>query len=293
MHRPVMVAEVLAVLAVERGGVFVDCTVGEGGHARAILERGGPGVRLIGLDRDEEALTVAADSLREFSPQVTLHRESFAHLSGVLAREGVEQVSGVLFDLGVSSPQLDRPERGFSYQKSGPLDMRMDSRQPLTAADLVNSLPEEELAGLIARYGEERWAGRIARFIVEWRSRKPLLTTDELVEVIKAAMPAGARRYGGHPARRTFQALRIAVNDELGELERALGPAFAACAPGGRLCVISFHSLEDRVVKRCFADLAAGPARLLTRRPLRPCSQEVATNPRARSARLRAVERVA
>lgn len=289
MHRPVMVAEVLELLAVKEGGIYVDCTVGHGGHARAILERAS--VRLIGLDWDEEAIRRASENLRDFAPRVTLRREPFSRLGEVLAEEGIAGVEGVLFDLGVCSAHLDEAARGFSYQRPGPLDMRMDRRQAVTAADLVNTLPEEELAWIISRYGEERWAKRIARFLVERRARGHLLTTEELVAVIKDAVPAAARRRDGHPARRTFQALRLAVNRELEHLERGLEQAISACRPGGRVCVLAYHSLEDRIVKNRFAaTVKAGGGRLLTKRPLTPGPREVEENPRARSAKLRGLE---
>ncbi|MDI6893121.1 MAG: 16S rRNA (cytosine(1402)-N(4))-methyltransferase RsmH [Bacillota bacterium] len=288
MHRPVMVAKVLDLLGVREGGAYVDCTVGEGGHARAILEKAGPHARLLGLDRDGETLETAARQLSAWGEQVCLRHESFSRLENVLAVEGWGRVDGVLFDLGVSSRHLDDPGRGFSYRQEGPLDMRMDRRQETTAADLVNRLPEDELAFIISHYGEERWAHRIARRIAESRTRAPIRTTTELAAIIKDAIPAPARRRGGHPARRTFQALRIAVNRELAELEQGLEQAAAACRPGGRVCVIAFHSLEDRIVKQRFLALArAGRGAVLTRRPLVPGRQEVEANPRARSARLR------
>jgi len=288
VHRPVMVAQVLELLQVKEGGTYVDCTVGEGGHARAILEKAGGRGRLLGLDWDGEALEAAARQLAPWGDVVRLRREPFSRLGWVVAEENIGPVDGVLFDLGVCSRHLDDPGRGFSYQHQGPLDMRMDRRQSLTAADLVNGLPEEELAFIISHYGEERWARRIARRIVETRARAPIRTTLDLVAIIKDAIPAPARRHGGHPARRTFQALRIAVNRELEQLEQGLEQAVAACRPGGRVCVISFHSLEDRIVKRRFLALArAGRGTVLTRRPLVPGPEEVEANPRARSARLR------
>lgn len=291
MHRPVMVAQVVELLGVKPGGTYVDCTVGEGGHAAAIMDRAGPGGRLLGLDWDGEALAAARERLAPWGSAVRLRQEPFSRLAEILAEEGMGPLDGVLFDLGVSSRHLDDPTRGFSYQHEGPLDMRMDRRQALTAADLVNGLGEDDLAFIIARYGEERWARRIARSIVERRARSPLRTTTDLVAAIRDAIPAPARRKGGHPARRTFQALRIAVNRELEQLERALDQAAEGCRPGGRVCVISFHSLEDRIVKRRFLALArAGCGMVLTRRPLVPGPEEVRENPRSRSARLRGFE---
>jgi len=291
VHRPVMVAQVVELLGVKPGGTYVDCTVGEGGHAAAIMDRAGPGGRLLGLDWDGEALAAARERLAPWGSAVRLRQEPFSRLAEILAEEGMGPLDGVLFDLGVSSRHLDDPTRGFSYQHEGPLDMRMDRRQALTAADLVNGLGENDLAFIIARYGEERWARRIARSIVERRARSPLRTTTDLVAAIRDAIPAPARRKGGHPARRTFQALRIAVNRELEQLEQALDQAADGCRPGGRVCVISFHSLEDRIVKRRFLALArAGRGTVLTRRPLVPGPEEVRENPRSRSARLRGFE---
>lgn len=307
-HRTVLLAEAVAYLGCRPGGVYVDCTVGGGGHAAAILAASGPDGRLIGLDRDAVALGRAEERLGAYRSRVVLTRENFAALTGVLQRLGSELVDGVLFDLGVSSFQLDEAERGFSYQADAPLDMRMDRRLPVSAADLVNEAAPAELARIIREYGEEHWAGRIAEKLAERRRLRPLTTTGELVEVIKAAIPAAARRTGPHPAKRTFQALRIAVNDELGAVERGLKAAIAALRPGGRVVVISFHSLEDRVAKQILAEAARGcicPPRLpvcacgrspelkiLTKRPVEPSPAEVAANPRARSAKLRAAERL-
>lgn len=307
-HVPVMVEEVMAFLRPEPGRTYLDCTVGLGGHAARILELSSPSGRLVGLDRDAEALEACRERLRAFEGRVELCHETFARLGEVLDGLGVGAVHGVLFDLGVSSLQLDTRQRGFSYALDAPLDMRMDTRCTVTAADLVNRLPQRELATIIKRFGEERWADRIARFIVRRRARAPILTTGQLAQVVRDAVPAGARRTGGHPARRTFQALRIAVNEELEGLERALRAAVDRLAPGGRVCVIAFHSLEDRVVKRTMAGLAAGcvcppgtpvcqcgalpKVRVLTGKPLTPAPEEVARNPRARSAKLRAAERL-
>lgn len=285
----------------------MDCTVGAGGHARGIGERLGPAGHLIGIDRDPSALAAAARRLAVLDCRVTLVRSSFAELGRILAGAGIDGVDGVLFDLGVSSPQLDDPERGFSYHEDAPLDMRMDPAQALTAYHIVNSFDESELSRIIREYGEERWASRIAQFIIQRRSRQPIETTGDLVAVIKAAIPAAARRQGPHPARRTFQALRIAVNDELAVLERALEQAVEAIRPGGRIAVISFHSLEDRAVKEAFRRYSGqclcprgtpvcvcNPRRLLrviTRKPVMPAEDEVRRNPRSRSARLRVAER--
>ncbi|HEY8393948.1 MAG TPA: 16S rRNA (cytosine(1402)-N(4))-methyltransferase RsmH [Thermaerobacter sp.] len=291
-HVPVLLREVLAWLEPQPGGRYVDGTVGAGGHARALLEATGGRAELLAIDRDPEALRVAAGRLAPYRDRVRFVHGDYRDLDRILDEAGWSRVDGILLDLGVSSLQLDDPRRGFSYQADGPLDMRMDPTQPLTAADLVNRASREELAGWIRRYGEERWADRIADFIVAARQRRPITTTGQLVEVIKAAIPARARRQGPHPARRTFQALRIAVNRELEGMEEALTRAAHRLAPGGRLVTISFHSLEDRTVKQVFRQLAAGGGfRLLTRKPVMPGEDEVARNPRARSARLRALAR--
>lgn len=275
----------------------MDATLGGGGHAALICDAIAPGGVLVGIDRDLEAIEAARGRLQPAGVKVILVHENYAALETILAGLGLPAVDGVLFDLGLSSPQVDRAERGFSYQHDAPLDMRMDRRQALTARQLVNEAPEDDLAGIIMRYGEERWARRIASFIVQRRRRRSVETTGELVEIIKAAIPAKARRHGPHPARRTFQALRIAVNDELGSLEAGLRGGIRALAPGGRLAAISFHSLEDRLIKEEFrkaAEDAAHPAggwiELLTKKPVRPGAAEVSRNPRARSAKLRALK---
>lgn len=310
-HRTVLLTEAVEYLGCRPGGLYVDCTLGGGGHAAAVLAASAPNGRLIGLDQDEVALGRAGRRLAAevAEGRARLVRSNFSELLEVLADLGLAEVDGVLFDLGVSSFQLDEAERGFSYQADAPLDMRMDRRVRVTAADLVNEASEEELTRIIREYGEERWAGRIAAMIATRRREGPLRTTGELVEVIKAAIPAAARREGPHPAKRTFQALRIAVNDELGVLERGLAAGIAALRPGGRLVAISFHSLEDRAVKRALAEAAKGcvcppkapvcicghtpQVRLLTRHPVEPSPAEVTGNPRARSAKLRAAERLA
>jgi 16S rRNA (cytosine1402-N4)-methyltransferase len=270
-----MVAEVTRFLGGR--GTVVDMTLGAGGHAEALLEAGVD--RLIGIDRDPEAIREATERLARFGARFTAVSARFSDMP-------VEnRVDGVLYDLGVSSMQLDRPERGFSYRNPGPLDMRMGPEGD-SAMDLVNSLPEEELANLIYGYGEERRSRRVAAAIVRARSRHPIETTDELARVVAGAL--GARRGGPHPARRTFQALRIAVNRELEELTASLPRAVSVLAPGGRVVAISYHSLEDRIVKRFF--LGEPSLEVLTRKPLRPSAAEGVRNPRARSARLRAAE---
>jgi 16S rRNA (cytosine1402-N4)-methyltransferase len=298
-HLPVMLDEALDLLAVREGGTYLDCTIGGGGHAREVLQQAGRSGRLIGLDRDEVALARAGEHLKEVEGQVTLVHRAYDELGDVLAELGIRSVDGILFDLGVSTWQVLDPERGFSYNHDAPLDMRMDRRMVTTAADLVNELQERELTGLIRRYGEERWASRIASFIVAARARQSVTTTSQLVDVIKAAIPAGARRTGPHPAKRTFQALRIAVNDELAGLERGLESGITALAAGGRIVVISFHSLEDRIVKHTLRTWAQGGGadpdatlRILTKKPVKPGPAELDGNPRARSALLRAAEKV-
>ncbi len=286
-HTPVLLEEVLTWLSPRPGGTYVDATVGLGGHAEAILERILPGGRLIGLDRDPEAIAVARERLSRFQGAFQLVHADFADLRKVLQDLGIGQVQGVLMDLGVSVLQLTSPHRGFSFSLPGPLDMRMDPSSPVTAADLVNRLSEQELADLLRHYGEEPFARRIARAIVR---RRPIYTTQELREAVAQAVPRRAWPRRIDVATRTFQALRIAVNRELEALEQALPQAVEVLSPGGRLVVISFHSLEDRIVKQ-FLRRAEG-LRVLTPKPVRPSREEVRRNPRARSARLRAAERI-
>lgn len=295
-HVPVLLEEVMSFLDPRPGGTYVDCTVGGGGHAREILAGSAPDGRLVGFDVDPEALALAGERLREFGDRVVLVKASYEDIGVRLRELEVECVDGILFDLGMSGLQLDE-SRGFSYAVDAPLDMRFDPGEPGNAADLLNTLGESELAWIFREYGEERWASRIARFVVMARARKPIRRTGELVEIIKDAIPAKARRKGPHPAKRTFQALRIAVNDELGRLNRALPEAAKALRPGGKMCVISFHSLEDRIVKSFFKSSAAGEVpgvrlEILTKKPVKPAPGEVESNPRARSAKLRAARRV-
>jgi 16S rRNA (cytosine1402-N4)-methyltransferase len=325
-HRPVMVAEVREGLAPRPGSVVVDATVGAGGHTAALLPALGPTGRLIGLDQDPDALAEASRRLSDFAAvdggslaAFTLVKANFRDLRSVLAELGVPAIDGLLFDLGVSSMQLDRPARGFSFRAAGPLDMRMDPSAPLTAAQLVQELPEAELARLFFEYGEERWSRRIARRIVQRREREPFTTTEDLAQVVRAAArptggrppaPHGRDRHGSaiDPATRVFQALRIAVNRELEVLEGALVDGAGLLRPGGRLAVLSYHSLEDRIVKRTFEWLAGRcrcpkelPAcvcgarprlQILTRKPLVPTEAERRANPRSRSAKLRLAERL-
>jgi 16S rRNA (cytosine1402-N4)-methyltransferase len=285
----VLLDAALELLAVRPGGLYVDGTVGLGGHAAELLRRSAPGGRLLALDRDAETLERARERLGEFGPRARLVHADWRELPGLL---GDERPQGVLLDLGVSSVQLDTPERGFSFRTDGPLDMRMDRSEGATAADVVNRLPERELADVIYRYGEERASRRIARAIAQARQKAHLRTTAQLAQVVRAA--AGRpRKPGLDAATLTFQALRIFVNRELEGLGEGLTAIAARLAPGGRLAVIAFHSLEDREVKNAFRELARGDFALLTRKPARPSDEEVARNPRARSARLRAVERAA
>jgi 16S rRNA (cytosine1402-N4)-methyltransferase len=292
-HVPVMRAEVVAALAPERGGVFVDCTLGLGGHAAAVLEAGA--TRVIGIDRDEDALAIARERLSRWAGQVDFVHASFHEIGGVLDARGVTGADGILADLGVSSLQFDGAGRGFSFKRDEPLDMRMDRSAGRTAADLIADLPEEDLANLIYRFGEERYSRRIARAMVEARRGSPVATTGQLAAIVRRAVPR--KGYSPiHPATRTFQALRIAVNGELDGLDRFVEEACARLAPHGRLVVIAFHSLEDRVVKRTLRALAADETRalrLLSRKAGQPTEPEVETNPRARSAKLRAIERMA
>jgi 16S rRNA (cytosine1402-N4)-methyltransferase len=279
-----MVQEVVGFL--RDRGVVIDMTVGAGGHAVALLEAGVE--RVVGVDRDPAALDRASRRLAEFKDRFSTRRSSFSEVPKILPR-GISEVDGVLYDLGVSSMQLEEAERGFGYRVAGPLDMRMDPDERESAKDLVNRASEEELLRLLRGFGEERYAGRIARAIVRARARRPIETTDELARVVAGAV--GRRRGHPHPARRTFQALRIAVNRELEELAASLPRAASVLAPGGRIVVIAYHSLEDRIVKRFLSGEAS--LAVLTRKPLRPSTVEVDRNPRARSARLRAAEKAA
>ena len=292
-HEPVMTAEVVAVLEPSRGGLFVDCTVGGGGHARALLEAGAD--RVLGLDRDRDALAAAAGGLRPWADRVDLAHSDFRNLDAVLDERGIPDIDGgALADLGLSSLQLAGAGRGFSYRRDDPLDMRMDRSTGPTAADLLRSAPESELAEVIRRYGEDRYARRIARGLVAAREGAPLTSTSQLADVVRRAVPRRDRRRI-HPATRTFQALRIWVNQELDGLDAWLLALCRRLRAGARLAVISFHSLEDRIVKRALRSFERGAEvaiKVLTRRPLRPSEGEVVRNPRARSARLRAAERL-
>jgi len=285
-HLPVLLAESLELLAVRPGGLYVDGTLGLGGHASEVLRRSAPDGRFLGVDKDGETLERAMARLAPFGPRARFAQADFREIPELLAGALAD---GILLDLGVSSVQLDSPERGFSFQADGPLDMRMDRTRGETAAEVVNRTRERDLADLIFRFGEERGSRRIARAITRARERGPIRTTAELAEVVRRAAPRG--RPGLHPATRTFQALRIRVNRELEDLAPALSALAECLAPGGRLVVIAFHSLEDREVKHTFRALATRGFRLLTKKPIRPGAPELHANPRARSARLRAVAR--
>ena len=303
-HRPVMVDEVSAILGDVPPGPVVDATVGGGGHARALL-RAHPQLSIVGIDRDPAALEAAGAALAEFGDRVVLRRARFDDVARVVADLGHDTISGALFDLGVSSPQLDRPERGFSYRENAPLDMRMDPDGPVTAADVLNTYDESALTRLFQASGEHRFARRIARAVVAGR---PLASTGALVEAVKRGVPAAARRTGGHPAKRVFQAVRIEVNGELDALGPALDAAVALLTPGGRIVTLAYHSGEDRLVKDRFALAATGgcecppglpcvcgavpTGRLLNRGARKPRAEEIETNPRAEAARLRALEKL-
>ena len=306
-HVSVLLHECIDNLKIRPDGIYLDGTLGLGGHSSEIASRLTTG-RLIGIDRDETAIERAGRRLACFGETVTLVHGNFSDAAAILSDLGVEAVDGILFDLGVSSPQLDETQRGFSYMGDAPLDMRMDAGSALTAWEIVNTWPEERLNRILWDYGEERYARRIARAIVTARAGKPIETTQELVTLIKSAMPAAALREKQHPAKRSFQAIRIAVNDELGAVARMMSTAPDRLKVGGRLCVISFHSLEDRIVKQGIAARENGctcpreapvctcgfvrTLKSVTRKPILPSEEETETNSRARSAKLRVAERV-
>jgi 16S rRNA (cytosine1402-N4)-methyltransferase len=302
-----MADEALAYLAPREGGIYCDATLGGGGHAERILEASSPSGRLVGIDRDPSALSAARARLERFGDRVTLHHGTFAEAGGLLDELGLAPIDGFLLDLGVSSPQLDRSERGFSFQKEGPVDMRMDPTAGESAADLIGRLDVDELGAILRNYGEERYARRIARAIKESAAAGSLQTTTDLAAVVARAVPTRERHKD--PATRTFQALRIAVNEELSQLDQFLADFPRWVRPGGRVVIISFHSLEDVRVKKCFRDLARtsglpvdlakqlgekyrAEVQILTRKPVVATDEEVARNPRARSAKLRAAERL-
>ncbi|MDK2901924.1 MAG: rRNA (cytosine1402-N4)-methyltransferase [Thermosediminibacterales bacterium] len=306
-HIPVLLNESISMLKIIPGGVYVDCTVGGGGHFLKILEAVGDNGIVVGIDRDENAISAVKNKIGKRHNIILVH-ENFRNIKKIMRGLGFEKANGILYDLGVSSYQLDEKERGFTYKEDAPLDMRMDKNQKLRAEDLVNDLPERELAQIIKEYGEERWAARISNFIVKYRMKERIKTTGQLVEIIKKAIPAGARRTGPHPAKRTFQALRIAVNGELESLRQSLYDAVDILISGGRLCIISFHSLEDRIVKQTFnyfsSECICPPGlpvcrcnkkkllEVVTKKPITPEKNEIEDNPRSRSAKLRAAQKV-
>lgn len=305
-HRPVLLRETVEALRVLPGGTYIDGTLGGGGHAEAVLSALGGTGRLLGIDQDPDALAAAGERLKGYE-NFTAVRGNFSDMLELAREQGIERADGILLDIGVSSHQLDTPERGFSYHHDAPLDMRMSQEGP-SARDLVNTLTSRELSDIIFRYGEDKSARRIAEGIVRAREDGPIETTGQLAEIVKASVPAAVRRGEGHPARRTFQALRIAVNGELDALEKGLDAALELLGPGGRLAVITFHSLEDRIVKRKLAEYCQGcvcppdfpvcvcgrrpKGKLVHRKGLAPGEEELLENPRARSARLRAVEKL-
>lgn len=307
-HVTVLKNEAVENLHIRPDGTYVDCTLGGAGHSRLIAEHLSEEGHLIGLDQDDEALRAAAERLRDVRCRLNLIKTNFRHLKDALKKIGVERVDGFLFDLGVSSPQLDDGERGFSIHQEATLDMRMNQQQETSAWNVVNEWSEGELRRILYEYGEEKFAPRIAKKIVQHREITPIETTTQLSELIKSAIPAAARRTGPHPARRSFQAIRIAVNDELGALQDALVDATDMLNPGGRFSIITFHSLEDRICKRFFQEQAVGcicpkdfpvcvcehqpTLRIITKKPILPSKEEIERNARARSAKLRVAEKL-
>ena len=306
-HISVLLNECIDNLNIRPDGIYVDGTMGGGGHSLGIAKRLTTG-RLICIDQDPNAHETAGKRLAEYKDRITFVRDNFGNIKSILDSLEIEKIDGMLLDIGVSSHQLDEAERGFSYQQDAPLDMRMNPDRPFSAYDVVNGYDEDELDRVIFTYGEERWARRIAQFIVKERENKPIETTGELVDIIKKAVPKGARKDGPHPAKRTFQAIRIEVNGELEVLQRAIDDVAARLAVGGRLCIITFHSLEDRIVKEAFRKqenpcicppqfpvCVCGKkplGRVITRKPILPSKEELEENPRSRSAKLRVLEGV-
>ncbi len=307
-HVSVLKNECIEGLQIKSSGTYVDGTFGGGGHAMEIISRLNGNGRFVGIDQDQDAVENGRAKLEPYKEKAQLVRDNFSNIISIMKDLHIVSIDGILLDIGVSSYQLDTGERGFSYMHDAELDMRMDQRNPMTAKRMIAEYSEKELADIIKDYGEERWAARIAQFIVAERKIKPIETTGELVEVIKKAVPKGARKDGPHPAKRTFQALRIAVNNELGILEQAIEDMAGLLAPGGRLCIITFHSLEDRIVKQTFHRLehpctcppefpvcvcGKKPSiRVITRKPILPSEEELEFNPRARSAKLRILEKL-
>lgn len=307
-HVPILLHKAIEILEPKPGGVYVDATLGGGGHFLELIRQAEYQGTFIGVDQDETAILNAREIFSGFSGDIRLIHDNFCNLKKIIKENKLNKIDGILFDLGVSSHQLDEGARGFSYMQDAPLDMRMDQRKILSAKDVVNNMPKDELKQIIREYGEESWAGRIADFICEGRRRQEIRTTGELVQIIKDAIPARARRKGGHPARKTFQALRIYVNNELEVLSSSIKDAVELLKPAGRICIITFHSLEDRIVKETFKYLATEcicpkealictcnhtkTIKILTKKPIYPSQKEIDMNPRARSAKLRAAQRL-
>lgn len=307
-HTPVLLTEVMTYLKVKPGGIYIDGTVGGGGHAIEIVRQMLPHGLLIGIDQDIQAINASIEKLKEYKENVAFVNENFKNIRNIIKEKDIESVDGILLDLGVSSYQLDEGERGFSYMKNAGLDMRMSKDNELTAEIIVNDWSENEIAKIIEEYGEERWAKRIAAFISNERTKNRIETSFQLVEIIKAAIPASARREGPHPAKRTFQAIRIAVNDELNIIEDTVEAGVNALKPGGRICIITFHSLEDRLIKNTFKRLenpctcppkipkcVCGKTpliKIITKKPVTASIDELESNPRSRSAKLRVAERL-
>lgn len=308
VHVPVLLDECIEGLEIKSGGIYIDGTIGGAGHSKEIAKLMGPDGILIGIDQDINAINAARERLEAYGDRVKLVNDNFKNIKSIVHGLGIDKVDGILLDLGVSSHQLDEGERGFSYMKDAALDMRMDRKNPLTAEAIVNEWSEDEIHNIIKEYGEERWAKRIAEFIVRERQTQRITSTQQLVDIIKSAIPASARREGPHPAKRTFQALRIAVNDELGILEKTITDGVDLLKPQGRICIITFHSLEDRIVKTMFNKLekpCTCPPRIpqcicgqvpkikvISRKPITASPEELEKNPRARSAKLRVAERL-
>ncbi|RCW81427.1 16S rRNA (cytosine1402-N4)-methyltransferase [Halanaerobium sp. DL-01] len=306
IHKPVLLEKSIELLNIKKDGIYFDGTLGRGGHSREILKHLSDKGRLISVDRDLTAVKAVKEKFIN-EDKIIIEHGNFLDIDLILKKNNIKKVDGILLDLGVSSPQLDNADRGFSYNKDGPLDMRMNKNQNKTAADILNSYSEEKLSKIISRYGEENWAARIAEFIVKARKKKKIERTSELVEIIKAAVPASARRSGGHPARRTFQAVRIETNNELKQLEKMIEKSILYLNKKGRICIISFHSLEDRIVKHTFRELAKdctcppdfpicvcdkkSEVKVITKKPVTADKSELEENPRARSAKLRAAEK--
>ncbi|MFH1888607.1 MAG: 16S rRNA (cytosine(1402)-N(4))-methyltransferase RsmH [Candidatus Omnitrophota bacterium] len=292
-HIPVMVKEVIDYLDLSPGKVIVDATIGTGGHSKAIIERIMPGGRLIGIDRDEDSLTVARQRLRDFGSACEFVYGNFVDIEDIMDNLGIREPDGIIFDLGLSSYQLEDPNRGFSFQSEGPLDMRFDRNSFISAYDLINNLNEEEISAMLWTFGQERWHNRIAHFLVEERQKHSIATTRELSDIVVRAIPHRYRHYRIHPATRTFQAVRIAVNRELETIETGISKAIELLARSGKICVISFHSLEDRIIKLSFRKFAAsGEIKIITSKPLTPQESEVRDNHASRSSKLRVAEKL-